>query len=173
MTISLLAVLVAILLRIFIFGMPEASLFQVGYACLAAFASSLIGVLLIENVNRYPGVERASAIVPSFALAYGLIAIGLLMFKLDYSRFVLIGSFVAVVLLSYLEHFRYKDELVLRISVLAQPDGAALPQLPSIDWLKHSDHAGFDHADAIAVDFRLPLSDRQSEMLADAALAGG
>jgi len=171
-TISLLAVLVAILLRIVIFGMPEASLFQVGYACLAAFASSLIGVLLIENVNRYPGVERASAIVPSFALAYGLIAIGLLMFKLDYSRFVLIGSFVAVVLLSYLEHFRYKDELVLRISVLAQPDGAALPQLPSIDWLKHSDHAGFDHADAIAVDFRLPLTDRQSEMLADAALAG-
>ena len=170
-TIGALAVLIAMLTRIALFGTDE-SFEQVFYAGASAFLGSLIGALLIENVDRYPGVERASAIVPSFAVAYGAIAIALLMFRLDYSRFILIGSCVAVVLLSYLAHFRYKDELVLRISVLGQPDSIALPQLPSIEWVEHSDRGGALDADAITVDFRLPLTDRQSEMLADYALAG-
>ena len=141
---------------------------------IAAFVASIIGLLLINTIARYPGTERASAIVPSYVLAYGLVAILLLMLRLDYSRFLFAYSFIAFVLLSYFEHFRYKYDLVLRVWVLAAEGPIKLPQISSTKWLRHdpSEYARGQDGDVIAVDFSRPMTSKQSQMLANYALNG-
>src|SRR3546814_13785280 len=46
----------------------------------------LLGILLIRNVAGYPGVERASAIIPGFSVSFGILVVMLMMLRLDYSR---------------------------------------------------------------------------------------
>src|SRR3546814_15729581 len=62
----------------------------------------LLGILLIRNVAGYPGVERASAIIPGFSVSFGILVVMWMMPRLDYSPVVLVWVYLCPVFFFYL-----------------------------------------------------------------------
>lgn len=65
------------------------------YVTLIAITGAVIlGYFVIRRLTRYPGITGISYILPTFTISYGIALGVILLFRLDYSRFVLITSFI-------------------------------------------------------------------------------
>lgn len=132
----------------------------------------LLGILLIRNVARYPGVERAAAIIPSFSASFGILLVVLLMLRLDYSRWGLAGSYFSAIAIFYLGYARVFGRKQLRIGVVPFGEGVqALMAVDGIDWVViEAPDKPVDDVQAIAVDLRIDLPDAWDKRIADFAL---
>ncbi len=134
----------------------------------------ILGIFLVRNVGRYPGVEKASAIIPSFSLSFGVLAVALLMLRLDYSRWGLGGAYLSVIVILYLGYAQVFGRKQLTIGVIPVGDSVqALLAVDGVRWgLLESPDRDLAKVDAIAVDLRIDLPDVWEKRLADLALAG-
>ena len=134
----------------------------------------LLGILLIRNVGRYPGVERASAIIPGFSVAFGILVVVLLMLRLDYSRWGLAGAYICSLVIFYIGYAEVFGRKTLKVGVvpLEEPVGELL-NIDGVEWMKLRDP---DHdisgLEAVAVDLRKELPIEWERRIADFALAG-
>lgn len=132
----------------------------------------LLGIFLIRNVGRYPGVERASAIIPGFSVSFGILVVALLMLRLDYSRWALAGAYICAIFVFYLSYAQIFGRRRLKIAVIPLGDGIwPLLAVPGIDWVVFElpDQA-LPAVDAVAVDLRIDLPDAWDQRIADLAL---
>lgn len=171
---GLLAAIVPFLTRLMAVGAPAMG--QGLTASINAFWSSLIaiflGILLIRNVGRYPGVEKASAIIPSFSASFGVLVVALLMLRLDYSRWVLAGGYFSAIFIFYLGYAKVFGRKQLKIGVVPLGEGVqTLMSIKGIHWvLIEAPDMILDDVHAIAVDLRIDLPDAWEERIADYAL---
>src|SRR3546814_9862312 len=68
---------------------------------LGGLVANLLGILLIRNVAGYPGVERASDIIPGFLGSFGILVVMLMMLRLDYSCLVVAGAYIFAIFIFY------------------------------------------------------------------------
>ena len=61
---------------------------------IATIFAVLLGYYLVRRLTRYPGVAAISYVLPTFTVSYGLALIVILFFRIDYSRFFLLISFL-------------------------------------------------------------------------------
>jgi lipopolysaccharide/colanic/teichoic acid biosynthesis glycosyltransferase len=132
----------------------------------------LLGILLIRNVGRYPGVERASAIIPGFSVSFGILVVSLLMLRLDYSRWALGGAYFCAIFIFYLGYTQIFGRRRLKIAVIPLGDDIrSLLGIPGIDWIVfESPDRTLPGVDAVAVDLRIDLPDAWDQRIADLAL---
>ncbi|NNM78605.1 polyprenyl glycosylphosphotransferase [Sphingomonas sp. ID1715] len=134
----------------------------------------LLGILLIRNVGRYPGVEKAASIIPGFSVSFGILVVVLLMLRLDYSRWVLAGSYISAIVIFYIGYSGVFGRKRLKVGVLALEDHLDEPlDVAGVEWLTLCDP---DHdvlgLEAVAVDLRRDLPIEWERRIADFALAG-
>lgn len=136
------------------------------------FIAILLGVFLIRNVGRYPGVERASAIIPSFSVSFGILVVALLMLRLDYSRWGLAGAYICAIFIFYLGYAQIFGRGRLKIAVIPLGDDIrSLLAIPGIDWIVfEAPDRTLPVVDAVAVDLRIDLPDAWDQRVADLAL---
>lgn len=136
------------------------------------FIAILLGVFLIRNVGRYPGVERASAIIPSFSVSFGILVVALLMLRLDYSRWGLAGAYICAIFIFYLGYAQIFGRRRLKIAVIPLGDDIrSLLDVPGIDWIVfEAPDRTLPAVDAVAVDLRIDLPDAWDQRVADLAL---
>lgn len=117
----------------------------------------LLGILLIRNVGRYPGVERASAIIPGFSVSFGMLVVALLMLRLDYSRWVLGGAYCCAIFIFYLGYAQIFGRRRLKIAVIPLGDDIrSLLSVRGIDWIVfEAPDRMLPVVDAVAVDLRI------------------
>lgn len=132
----------------------------------------LLGIFLIRNVERYPGVERASAIIPSFSVSFGILVVALLMLRLDYSRWGLAGAYICAIFIFYLGYAQIFGRRRLKIAVIPLGDGIrSLLEVPGIDWIVfEAPDRTLPAVDAVTVDLRIDLPDAWDQRIADLAL---
>lgn len=132
----------------------------------------LLGIFLIRNVGRYPGVERASAIIPGFSVSYGILVVALLMLRLDYSRWGLAGSYICAVFIFYLGNAQIFGRRRLKIAVIPLgEDIRSLLAIPGVDWIAfEAPDRMLPVVDAVAVDLRMDLPVAWEQRVADLAL---
>ena len=132
----------------------------------------LLGIFLIRNVGRYPGVERASAIIPSFSVSFGILVAVLLMLRLDYSRWGLAGAYICALFIFYLSYALVFGRRPLKIAVIPLGDDIrSLLAVPGIDWIEfEAPNRTLPVVDAVAVDLRIDLPDAWDQRVADLAL---
>lgn len=132
----------------------------------------LLGILLIRNVGRYPGIERASAIIPGFSVSFGILVVALLMLRLDYSRWGLAGSYICAIFIFYLGYAQIFGRRRLKIAVIPLGDDIRfLLAVPGVDWIVfESPDRMLPVVDAVAVDLRIDLPDAWDHRVADLAL---
>ena len=140
------------------------------WGCLLAI---VLGILLIRNVGRYPGVEKAAAIIPGFSVSFGILVVVLLMLRLDYSRWVLAGGYFSAISIFYLGYAKVFGRKKLRIGVVPLgEDINFLTAIEGIEWVVlHDPDASVQNIQAIAVDLRINLPDHWDEKIADFALS--
>lgn len=131
-----------------------------------------LGIFLLRNVGRYPGVERASAIIPSFSISFGILFVALLMLRLDYSRWSLVGAYFCTLFIFYLGSARVFGRRRLRIAVIPLGDGVqTLLTISGIEWIVLAAPGQMlPTVDAVAVDLRIDLPDAWDKRVADLAL---
>lgn len=131
-----------------------------------------LGVLLIRNVGRYPGVEKASAIIPGFSVSFGILLVALLMLRLDYSRWGLAGAYFSAIFIFHLGYAQVFGRKRLKIGVVPFGEGAqALLTIEDVDWVvMEAPDRQIPGIDAVAVDLRIDLPDAWDQRIADFAL---
>lgn len=137
-----------------------------------ALAAILVGIFLIRNVGRYPGVEKASAIIPGFSLTFAVLIVVLLMVRLDYSRWGLAGSYLTATFIFYLGYGQIFGRKQLRIGVIPSGEPAeTLRNIEAVEWrlISSPDNIPPD-LDAITVDLRIDLPDAWDKRIAELAL---
>lgn len=154
--------------------MPQAE--QVFFVTAYAFWGSLVGIfsgiILARNLGRYPGVEKASAIIPSFSVTFGIVFAVFLLLRLDYSRWILIGAYICAVGIFYLGYAQVFGRKRLTIGALLREDDALL-DIEGVDWVPlENPGQQVSEMDAIAVDLRADLPVEWERRIADFALSG-
>src|SRR3546814_7527352 len=76
----------------------------------------------MRNVAGYPGVERASAIIPGFSVSFCILVVMLMMLRLDYSRLVLAGAYICAIFIFYLGYAQIFGRRRFKIAVIPLGD---------------------------------------------------
>lgn len=163
--------LVAYMLRIALAGSGE-NLTPLNLTLAVSILSSLMSVLIIRGLAKYPGTESVSAIIPAVSASYGLLMAFLLIGRIDYARGMLFGSYLLCCLFLFVQQLIWPARTRLRIAAIR--GGAAQPlELTNIEWLSVEDPTTpLDHVDAVTVDLRADLDDAWERRIAELALAG-
>lgn len=138
------------------------------------FAAIMLGVFLIRNIGRYPGVERASAIIPGFSASFGILVVAFLMMRLDYSRWMLGGAYICALFIFYLIYARMSGRSRLKIAIVPLgQDIRSLLAIPGVEWVViDGPDWTLPGVDAVAVDLRMDLPDAWDRLVANLALTG-
>jgi len=154
---------------------------EYGQADLDSLNNSLIGTIIalvggyyaFRRVSFYPGVRASYHILPTFAVAYGLMLAAFLFARLDYSRLHFLTSFTLCVFWYYVVYFKLQRQQTLRIGIVPFGEVEHLFEIPDVQWARLSgegEEAG--GCDAIVADLRADIPDEWERFLADRALAG-
>lgn len=146
---------------------------SVEYSAVAVLAALLIGALVVRRVSAYPGVASVSTVLPSFTIAFGVVAAAFLFLRIDYSRTVLgVGYLMTIGWFTFLAMV---EPRLRRPQFLLLPFGRAniLKKNTRVDWLPaaRADELPGSITGVVA-DLRADLEPEWEQLLARAALSG-
>lgn len=138
-------------------------------ACLVAL---VLGFSLQRSLTSLPGTFESYGILPGYFTSFGLVLVVILLFRVEYSRALLVMSFVACIVWFFVVYLMVQRRTVLRLGVIP---GGRLPQFASLTGVTSqalelkSSLAGID---AVTADFRHDFSDAWEARIADYTLSG-
>lgn len=134
--------------------------------------SSVLSVMVIRSLSKYPGTESVSSIIPAVSISYGLLMAILLIGRIDYARGMLFSSYVLCCVVLFVQQLVWPERTRLRIAVV-KGGAAQRLALNNVDWCDVADPSeNLDHVDALTVDLRADLDDAWERRIAELALAG-
>jgi lipopolysaccharide/colanic/teichoic acid biosynthesis glycosyltransferase len=137
------------------------------------FIATVIGILILENIRRYPGVEEFSYIIPALIVSYSCLIVVFIMLRLPYSRLMILSTFFINIGGFFILHVFMRRRTRLRIGIVAEGEYQRLADIPGIDWYIFPDaNAPIDGLDAVSADLWRDLSDKWERRLASFALLG-
>jgi len=151
----------------------EFSAASLNNALFGTAAAVLSGYYLTRKLAAFPGLQVFSFILPTFSGTYGLMAVGLLLTRHDYSRFQLLASFLIAVAFF---HYAFLVERRIRrprLAIVPHGNVDQLMQSTRVDWsLWPSPDRLPDGHDGLVADLRADLGEAWEAFLARCALAG-
>src|SRR5262245_55955284 len=169
----LLAVLIPAIARWGFYWMEAAQAASLQNSLLGTLAALVLGYFILRQLIAFPGVEASVYIVPAFGLSYGLLILGLMLLRLDYSRYQLLASFIIAIVWFYWVFFVARRNLRPRLAVVPGGRNFGLDQMDRIDVIPLM-APGFKGlaADAIVADLHSDLPAQWESFIARAALKG-
>lgn len=138
-----------------------------------AALSFIMGTWQYRSIALFPGVEGAANIISSFTMSYGMLAISLLLARLDYSRMLLLSSYVLALCWFYFLYFAGVHRKSIVVGLMPMGDTSQLEDLSAVDWVKLDDpEVTRKDIHAVAADLRRDIPDEWDRKIADYALAG-
>ena len=147
------------------------SSFNAFYANVAAVVLTLWLRLSFET---YPGIRSSMIILPTAAVAHGLVLTFFFFTRLPYDRTTFIAGFLIHVAWFYLIYFLVQRRTILKIAVVPIGRWRSLVGLEGASWIR-LERPRMELAvrcDAVVADFNADLPGEWEHFLADAALAG-
>ncbi|MFV0624659.1 sugar transferase [Sphingomonas sp. ac-8] len=143
------------------------------YSAASCSIASSIGIYILRGIRNYPGVEESFYAVPAFCVAYGILLVMLILFRIPYSRLLLTSAFAASILVSFVIHTLLRRRILLRIGVVKEGEYARLIETPGVEWrLLDTPDAPLEGLNSVSVDLWSDLSDEWERKLASLALQG-
>jgi lipopolysaccharide/colanic/teichoic acid biosynthesis glycosyltransferase len=132
-----------------------------------------LGTWLFRSVTTYPGAEASTYIFPAFSVAYGGLAMVLILGRFDYNRPVFFAGYIISLIWFFWVMAALRRRQSLRIGVVAISEHYELPATIGVEWTPiqsvTDDSSGLD---AVTTDLRQDLPDEWDRKLTDLALAG-
>ena len=167
------ACIMPMLMRIDI-GISQTVTLASQYNTLIATACAVIlGYVIVRRLTRYPGITSISYILPAFAISYGVALSVIILFRVDYSRFFLLISFINAQL--WFHFIVFISDKVRNLSFDVVPFGNArkLCDIPRVQWnIMDSPNLNGKHTHGVAADLRADLPDEWETFLAESAVNG-
>lgn len=138
----------------------------------ASLIALVVGNILTNSFSKLPGTYESHGILPAYLTSFGLVLTAILLFRLDYSRSLLVLSFLACVVWYFMVYVFAQRETVLRLGVIPGGRLPAFAELPSVTGQYLDLAVDPDCIDAVTADFRHDHSDAWEARIADYTLAG-
>ena len=139
----------------------------------AAIIAHLAGYTLYRRLGTFPGVAAASAILPTFAMTYGIVFLVIFFFRFDYSRFQAGASFLLSISWYFGLSFFAKRLEPARLALVPGGDVAQVTSIKGVTWRTLSSPiASPGRIQGVVADLRADLSDAWERFIADCALSG-
>lgn len=139
---------------------------------LACMGGLVIGFWLHRSLSKLPGTYESFGIVPTYLAAFGVVLFCIVLYRIEYSRALLMLSFATCVVWFFAVYLTVQRKTILRLGVieggrtglLESLDGASASKLRLETWPTD--------IDAVAADFHYNHSDEWEARIADFALSG-
>lgn len=153
--------------------LPEGNSAILHISYLGCLLATLAGTWIMRSLSRYPGVEATASIITAFSASFALLTLAFLLSRFEYSRIMLVGSYVLSLGLFYHLLTRDARHMRMRVGVIRSVRGDLPEPLWQVEWIP-LDGPDIAHLnlDAVAVDLRADLPDMWDRTLADFALVG-
>ncbi|HVR90006.1 MAG TPA: exopolysaccharide biosynthesis polyprenyl glycosylphosphotransferase [Novosphingobium sp.] len=138
----------------------------------AALGGLVIGFWLHRSVSELPGTQESSGILPGYLTSFGLALTVILLFRIDYSRSILVLSFVMTVAWFFLLYVVTQRRALLRLGVVTGGRIELFDDMVGVQPVRLTLDQWPNEIDAVAADFRYDHSDAWEARLADITLAG-
>lgn len=144
------------------------------YVTLIAITGAVIfGYLAIRRLTRYPGITGVSYILPTFTISYGIALGVILLFRLDYSRFVLITSFINAQLWFHLITIISARTSNLTFDIVPMGEAKKLCAISQVQWnILNKPHLDGAPTHGLTADLRADLSKEWEAFIAESAVRG-
>ncbi|WP_339760480.1 sugar transferase [uncultured Hoeflea sp.] len=139
----------------------------------AAAIAHIMGYVLYRRLGTFPGVAAAGAILPTFALTYGLVFVIIFFFRFDYSRLQAGGSFLLSVAWYFGLGLVTSRMEPIRLAVVPGGDVAQVTSIGGVTWRTlASPMTPAGRIQGVVADLRADLSGVWERFIADCALSG-
>ena len=141
-------------------------------AAFGAAVAIMAGFFLLRRFNEFPGVQAASSLLTAFSAPFALVIAAFLLFRFDYSRFLLVVSYCLSLL--WFGALQVIFERVRSRELFLVPGGQAgdLTRFGSVDWvLLEAPPKSTRGIAAVAADLRHDHPAEWQRFLCDCALA--
>lgn len=139
----------------------------------ASSVAITLGFYISLSLSDYPGNRPAYFILPVYSASFAVVFVGLILFRIDYSRALLICGFVVHLTWMYAVTLA-RRAYSYRIGVVPYGEIDTLREIAGATWLgiKKPSIEQIGSCDAIVADLHADLPDAWERFLADATLAG-
>jgi lipopolysaccharide/colanic/teichoic acid biosynthesis glycosyltransferase len=139
---------------------------------IACLCGLVIGFWLHRSFSELPGTYESFGIVPAYLAAFGMVLLAIVLYRIEYSRALLVFSFAASIAWFFGVYLTVQRKTVLRLGVIEggrtdlfrRLDGVSASRLTLKSWPKE--------IDAVTADFNHEHSDEWEARIADFTLAG-
>jgi len=142
-------------------------------ATIASFCAVVVGYYFFQRLTRFPGVESIAYIFPVFSITFAAVLVFVLFFRIGYSRYVFLLSYLICQTWFHVVFFANRRLLVPSFAIIPGGQAAEITSVPNSRWrvLDKPDLARVPR-NGIVTDLRADHSKDWEKFIADAALAG-
>jgi lipopolysaccharide/colanic/teichoic acid biosynthesis glycosyltransferase len=138
----------------------------------AALVALVSGFWLHRSVSDLPGTRESSGILPSYFTSFALVLTAILLFRIDYSRAILVLSFGLTLIWFFLVYVVTQRKTRLVLGVVSGGRTDLFDAMPGVEAVPLALGDWPANLDAVTADFRHDHSDEWEARLADFTLAG-
>lgn len=139
----------------------------------AAAIAHLLGYFLYRRLGTFPGLSASSYILPTFALTYGAVFFIFFLFRLDYTRFQAIGSFVGSIVWYFSVNALLQRLEPYRLAIIPEGNVDRLKGLRNVNWhVLTSPGAPFVPVQGVVADLRADLPASWERFITQCVLSG-
>jgi lipopolysaccharide/colanic/teichoic acid biosynthesis glycosyltransferase len=140
---------------------------------LGALAAFLIAIYLFRRAITFPGIGIVGHVLPATTAGYGLVLIGYLGLRLEYSRLIFAMSFVAAVLFFFAVSTYVRNRKGQCLYLVPSEATTDVPLIPHLQWVTlRKPELPNDPTAVLVADLRADLGDEWERLIARAAVAG-
>lgn len=139
---------------------------------IASLCALFVGYWLNSAVSSLPGTRESSGILPSFLISYGLALVAIVLFRIDYSRALLVLGFVMSVAWFFLVYAMTQRKTQVVLGVVTGGRVELFDGMNGVEVVRLGPGPLPADIDAVTADFRHDHSDEWEARLADYTLAG-
>jgi lipopolysaccharide/colanic/teichoic acid biosynthesis glycosyltransferase len=150
--------------------LPSLDLFSV--SLVGSLAGIGFGHWMFRNLIVFPGIRASYYVLPVFSSTFAAIFAVFFLFRLDYSRPLLVASFAIAVVWYYTVYFMIQRRQRLEIAVVPFGRVDSLYSIESVHWTRLAEPDIPRHCATLTADFDHGLAPEWESFLAECALAG-
>lgn len=140
---------------------------------LGTVAAICVAIWMVRSMITYPGAELSSYTIPAFFLSFGTLLLFLILTRLEYSRFLIIISFVISFVWTHFSLIRAQEKRKLSIGVLPFGNARDVLSLDKVNWFViENTNDPVLNCDLVVTDLRVNLTDEWDRQVSDYALSG-
>jgi lipopolysaccharide/colanic/teichoic acid biosynthesis glycosyltransferase len=139
------------------------------FVCLFA---SLLCLAVLKQLDQYPGIRAIIYIFPVVTLIYGFVAFSIVLFRFDYSRYVVLLSFAATIIWLHSHYIRSRHANAYNFAIICGGKMDTLQPLPNVTWhILDKPTTELSMYNGIVLDLRHDHSPEWEHFLANCVLA--